>query len=446
MNRRTALILVLTLFNLSYAQIKKTVYHIGIEGDIDLGLAPYVARVIEEANEKNADAIIIELNTFGGRVDAATQIRDAIITSRILTVAFVNKRAISAGALITISAKKIAMSLGSTMGASTVVGQTGEKAPEKYQSYMRSEMRSTAEKNNRRPDIAEAMVDEKIVIKDFPQLDDSTKLLTITTEEALKVGYCDFIVNDINELLEKLELENANIVRTETNWAEDIVRFLSNPIISSLLIMLGILGLFTEIKTPGWGVPGTVGLIALALFFGTNYILELANIWEILVFLLGLALLLIEIFYIPGFGFLGILGIILMIGSIFFGLIGELPIITGDDVSLALIQLAFSIFSSILVLAILWKFLPRTTMWNRLILSISEEQTKGFISNPELDFLIGKKGKAITPLRPAGIALIDGNRYDVIAEGEFITKNSEIEVIGVVGSKVTVKKVGNQEF
>jgi len=435
------LVLAIVLISNLQSEEEKKVYLIDISGDIDLGLAPYVQRVVNEAEENRASAVILKVNTFGGRVDAATQIRDAVINTKLLTIAFIDKRAISAGALISISAKKIVMSPGSTIGATTVVDQSGTKATEKYQSYMRSEMRSTAERNGRRPDIAEAMVDERIVIKDFPELDDSTKLLTLTTEEAVKVGYCDFIASNLQEVLEHFNLQDAEIITSEINWAEKVVRFLSNPIISGLLIMLGILGLLTEIKTPGWGIAGTIGLISLALFFGTGYILQLANIWEILVFIIGLALLLIEIFYIPGFGLLGILGIIMMIGAIFFGLIGEFPVISENEISNAIIQLAASLIASIVFLFILWRFLPGTPIWGRLILATSETQKEGFVSNPDLSFLVGKRGKALSFLRPAGIVLIDGKRYDVISEGDFIQKDEEVEVTEVIGSKIIVKKL-----
>lgn len=437
-----SILVLLTIFIASSnAEEKKKVYLIDISGDIDLGLAPYVQRVINEAEESKASAVILKVNTFGGRVDAATQIRDAIINSKVLTIAFIDKRAISAGALISIAAKKIVMSPGSVIGATTVVDQSGTKATEKYQSYMRSEMRSTAERNGRRPDIAEAMVDERIVIKDFPELDDSTKLLTLTTEEALKVGYCDFVASNLQEVLSHFNLKDAEVVSSEINWAEKVVRFLHNPIISGILIMLGILGLLTEIKTPGWGVAGTIGLISLALFFGAGYILQLANVWEILVFIVGFVLLIIEIFYIPGFGFLGILGIIMMIGAIFFGLIGDFPIISENEISNALIQLAASLVASILFLFILWKFLPGTPIWGRLILATSENQKEGFVSNPDLSFLVGKRGKALSLLRPAGIAIIEGKRYDVVSEGEFIQKDEEVEVTEVIGSKIIVKRL-----
>jgi len=437
-----SILVLLTIFIASSnAEEKIKVYLIDISGDIDLGLAPYVQRVINEAEESKASAVILKVNTFGGRVDAATQIRDAIINSKVLTIAFIDKRAISAGALISIAAKKIVMSPGSTIGATTVVDQSGTKATEKYQSYMRSEMRSTAERNGRRPDIAEAMVDERIVIKDFPELDDSTKLLTLTTEEALKVGYCDFVASNLQEVLSHFNLKDAEVVSSEINWAEKVVSFLHNPIISGILIMLGILGLLTEIKTPGWGVAGTIGLISLALFFGAGYILQLANVWEILVFIVGFVLLIIEIFYIPGFGFLGILGIIMMIGAIFFGLIGDFPIISENEISNALIQLAASLVASIVFLFILWRFLPGTPIWGRLILATSENQKEGFVSNPDLSFLVGKRGKALSLLRPAGIAIIEGKRYDVVSEGEFIQKDEEVEVTEVIGSKIIVKRL-----
>ena len=201
------------------------------------------------------------------------------------------------------------------MGASTVVDQAGQKQSEKYQSYMRSEMRATAEKNGRRTDIAQGMVDETIVVTDLN--DDDKKLITLTSEEAVKYKMADTVLTNISDLKKVFSLENAEEVLISSNWAEDFVRFLNNPIISSLLIMIGMLGIFTEIKTPGWGLPGTAGLIALALFFGSSYILDLASVIEIVIFILGVILLILEIFLIPGFGILGVLGILFMIAGLF---------------------------------------------------------------------------------------------------------------------------------
>ncbi len=406
-----------------------------IEGDIDLGLSPYISRVINEAEKNDADAIIFKINTFGGRVDAATQIKDAILSSKIKTVAFINNRAISAGALIALSCQTIVMAPGSNIGAATVVDQTGEKVSEKYQSYMRSEMRSTAERNGRNTEIAQAMVDERIVI---PGLTDSTQLVTLTSEEALKYKMTDTILTSIDEVLAFIGYKDAELVKVTSTWAEDVVRFLNNPIISSLLIMIGFFGLLAEIKTPGWGVPGTAGLIALALFFGSSYILQLASIVEILMFIGGVALLLIEIFVLPGFGVAGISGIILIFLSIFFSLIGSGPFLTFESISMAIIQLAFAIIAAIVLIFLLAKYLPKSAVFNRLVLSEAEKAEEGFVSVSEEPSLLGKTGFAVTILRPVGIAEIDGKRVEVVSDGKFIQPGSEIKVIKVEGMRVVV--------
>jgi membrane-bound serine protease (ClpP class) len=309
MKKLFILLVFIFISQLIFSQNKK-IYYAEIDGEIDLGMAPYISRVVNEANEENADAIIFKINTFGGRVDAAPQIKDAILSSDIPTIAFISNRAISAGALIALSCNKITMVPGSSIGAATVVDQTGQKQSEKYQSYMRSEMRSTAERNGRRTDIAQGMVDERVMVEG---LVDSTQLITLTTEEAIKYGIADTTVESLNEVLAVFGFKGAQVITVQSNWAEDIVKFLNNAIVSTILIMIGFFGLMAEVKTPGWGVPGTAGLIALALFFGSSYILELASIVEILLFIAGIVLIAVEIFVIPGFGVAGISGIILII-------------------------------------------------------------------------------------------------------------------------------------
>lgn len=432
-------LLIIFLLNLTFIfPQQKTVYLGFIEGDIDLGLAPYVNRVINEAEKNNADAIIFKINTFGGRVDAATQIKDAILSSKIKTVAFVNNRAISAGALITLSCNVIVMAPGSNIGAATVVDQTGQKVGEKYQSYMRSEMRSTAEKNGRPTDIAQAMVDERIVI---PGLCDSTQLVTLTSEEAVKYKMADTILAKLDDVLIYLDLKNAKVSNVRSNWAEDVVRFLNNPIVASILIMIGFFGLLAEIKTPGWGLPGTAGLIALALFFGSSYILQLASIAEILMFIAGIILIAVEIFVIPGFGLPGIAGIILVFASIFLSLLGGDPFINFETISVAIIQLTIALIAALVLVFLLAKFLPKTSAFSRLVLAESEKADQGFVSYPSETSLLGKTGKALTVLRPAGIAEIEGKKYDVIADNEYIEPGKLIKVIRVEGIKVVVSEV-----
>ncbi len=430
--------ILLLVSGLTASSEAQKVYYGDIDGEIDLGMAPYITRVVNEAGKNDADAIIFRINTFGGRLDAATQIKDAIIGTKILTIAFINNRAISAGALISLSCNKITMVPGSSIGASTVVDQAGNKQSEKYQSYMRSEMRATAERNGRRTDIAQGMVDERIVI---PGLVDSTQLVTLTTDEALKYGIADVQVNNLKDVLKAFNLQGAEIVKVDENWAEEVVKFLNNAIVSSILIMIGFFGLIAEIKTPGWGVPGTVGLIALALFFGSSYILELASIMDILLFVLGLILLALEIFVIPGFGIAGIAGIILIFASIFLSLTPGGPFLDFDTISVAIIQLTGAILAALILILILAKVLPKSTTFNKLILADEERAEQGFVSYTSEKELVGHEGIALTTLRPAGTAEFNGKRYDVVADWEYIEQGSKIVVLRVEGVKVVVKKV-----
>ncbi|HZW39719.1 MAG TPA: NfeD family protein [Ignavibacteriaceae bacterium] len=415
------------------------VYVADITGEIDLGLTPFVSRIIDEANKGNADAIIFRINTFGGRVDAATEIKDAILTSKVPTYAFINNRAISAGALIALSCQYIVMVPGSSMGAVTVVDQVGQKQSEKYQSYMRSEMRSTAERRGRRSDIAEGMVDEKIVVSGIK--DDSTKLVTLTSNEAYEFKYADTVVSSLNDLLKAYNLDKAELVYEKSNWAEDFVRFLNNPIVSSILIMIGFLGIMAEIKTAGWGMAGTVAIIALALFFGSSYILNLASIMEILIFVVGIILLAVEIFVIPGFGFTGIAGVILIIISIFLALVGSIPVWDLSLISTPLLQIASALFFSLIFIFIIARFLPKSKTFNKLVLSTEETSVDGFVTHSEFSHFLDAEGVAISTLRPAGIAEIDGNRLDVVTQGEYIEKGEKIKVIKVEGFRIIVKVV-----
>lgn len=418
------------------------VYHIKVEGTIDLGLPPYIKRVISEAEKNKAEAIIFEINTFGGRVDAATQIKDLILNTSIPTIAFINKRAISAGALISLSCNKIVMVPGSSIGAATVVDQTGEKASEKAISYFRAEMGATAEKNGRNRLIAEGMVDEDIEIEG---LSPKGKLITLTTEEALHWKMADFIVNDLSEIPEHLEIKNKEIIYSKINWAEKVVRFLTDPLVSSLLISLGLIGLFFEIKTPGWGVPGTLGLLFLTLFFGSHYIVNLADIIEIILFIVGAVLLLLEIFVIPGFGVAGVGGIILMIAGIYLSLVGQFKHVDPSSFSSAAGYLAFSLILTILGALVIIKLFPKSSIWRTISLEESQLKDKGYIASRDYRGYLGKEGKALSPLRPAGIGLFDGERLDVVSEGEFIEKDTPIVISQIDGYRLIVKSLEKKE-
>ena len=432
----------LLIFLFSLGTLSAEVLHIKIEGTIDLGLPPYIQRAVEVAQERGAKALILEINTFGGRLDAATQIKDIILNSKVTTVAFVNKRAISAGSLISLSCDKIAMTSGSSIGAATVVDMSGKKASEKAISYFRAEMGATAEKRGRNRQIAEGMVDEDVEIKG---LSEKGKLITLTTEDAIKWGMADFIAEDLTAVLDSLNLSGEKIETIRINWAEKVVRFLTDPMVSSLLISLGMLGLFFEIKSPGWGVPGTAGVILLTLFFGSHYIVQLANVIEILLFIVGLGLLLLEIFVIPGFGVAGIAGIVCMILGLYLSLLGNLKHIGSSDFTSAAGYLSFAMILTFIGVIVLVKIFPHTGIWRRISLAETQVQSKGYRASRNYKNYRGKEGVAISPLRPAGIGIFDGERLDIVSEGEFIEKNTPVKITRVDGYRLVVRPLKKEE-
>lgn len=424
-----------------FAQKTPVVYVAPIEGIIDLGLAPYVQRILSEATDAGAAAVIFEINTFGGRVDAAVLIRDALLNARVRTVAFVNKRAISAGALISLAAEKIVMADGGTIGAATPVqmGQPGAPAQpveEKTVSYVRKEFSATAETRKRPPLIAEAMVDGDVEI---PGLIEKGKLLTLTTDEALKHKVADFRAQTIESVLDQLDLAGAQVRQASPNWAEGLVRFLTNPIISSLLITIGMLGIILEIRTPGFGVPGGLGIASLALFFWGHWLVQLAGWEELLLFGSGLVLLVLEVFVIPGFGVAGALGIAALLGGLSLSLFGAGA--SWEFILKAAGRVVFSLLLALVASLAVLRFLPRLPFGRRLILETGLLAGAGGGSAPESDRnWLGKSGTAVSPLRPAGIAEIEGERVDVVSDGELIEPGVPIVVTRVDGNRIVVRR------
>jgi membrane-bound serine protease (ClpP class) len=435
------LIAILGYNRLVFAQQPPVVYVAPIEGVIDLGLAPYVQRVLKEATDAGAAAVILEINTFGGRVDAAVLIRDALLNAQVRTVAFVNKRAISAGALISLATEKIAMADGGTIGAATPVqiGQPGAPAQpveEKTVSYVRKEFRATAEARKRPPLIAEAMVDADVVI---PGIIQKGKLLTLTTEEALKHKVADFRAGTIESVLEQLGLAGSQVKRVSPNWAEHFVRFLTNPVVSSLLMTIGLLGIILEIRTPGFGVPGGLGIASLALFFWGHWLVQLAGWEEILLVGSGLALLILEVFVIPGFGLAGVFGIGALLAGLSLSLVGGGA--TWEFIVQAVGRVIISIILALAASLVMLRVLPRLPFGRRLILETGLPAAGGYASAPAGDSTwLGKSGRAFSPLRPAGIAEIDGERVDVVSDGEFIDSGAPIVVTRVDGNRIVVRR------
>jgi membrane-bound serine protease (ClpP class) len=448
--RRTAACAAIAVLAVSAAAYARTsplgqgaavVYVAPIEGMIDLGLAPFVERVLREAQEANAAAVVLDINTFGGRVDAAVVIRDALLNATVPTIAFINKRAISAGALISLAAERIAMGEGATIGAATPV-QMGEPgaAPspvdEKTVSYVRKEFRATAEARGRPALISEAMVDSDVEIAG---LIEKGKLLTLTTSEAMANGVATFEANTLAAVLEHAGLGGAEIRRASPNWAEGLVRLLTSPVLSSLLLSVGMLGIILEVRTPGLGVAGGLGVVSLGLFLGGHWLVELAGWEELLLVGAGLALVGLEIFVIPGFGIAGVLGIAALLAGLSLSLVGAGAVagVVMDAVGRVALSLLVAIVASLVAL----RFLPRLPVGRRLVLATGLDTLEGYASAPPRDAsLLGRAGIARSSLRPAGVAEIGGERIDVVSDGEMIEAGMPVIVTRVDGNRVVVRR------
>jgi membrane-bound serine protease (ClpP class) len=416
------------------------VYRIQVTGTIEMGLAPYIQRSLKEAAAEGAEAAILDLDTPGGRVDSAWEIIDAVRDAELPVYAYVNRRALSAGAMIALSADGLYMRPGSTIGAATPVMGEGEKASEKMVSAMRSEFRALAEERGFDPRIAEAMVDEEIEVEGVVS---AGKLLTLTTDEALELGVATGEVEDYEALLTAVGLSGAAAVEPVPNWAERIVRFLTNPMVAPRLLSLGFLGLLIEIRTPSFGLAGGVGLLCLAAFFGARLLVNLAGIEELLLLGGGIVLLLVEAFVIPGFGVAGAVGILSVLGAAYMSMLGRFPT-TADLVNTAGIIGLSIVIVAVLAFALL-RHLPHSRTLSGIFLKSETSRDTGYISAPVREELVGKIGVAVTDLRPSGTAIIDDERIDVVTEGPWIEEGAKVIVRQAESYRHVVREVHEGE-
>ena len=421
----------------SMGQGSPVVVRVPVTGVIEMGLAPFIERSIREAEETGAAAIILDVDTPGGRVDAAERIADAISDSEVPIYAFVNRRAFSAGAMISLATQRIYMRPGSVIGAVTPVDGSGTKASEKIVSAMRSEMRALAEAHEVDPAIAEAMVDESLAI---PDIVESGKLLTLTTEEAVLYDFARQ-TEDFTSLLGELELAGAEVQTMRVNWAERMVRFFSHPVVAPFLLSLGFLGLIVEIKTPTFGLAGGAGVLALSLFFGSHLILGLAGWEDLLLVGAGVGFLAAEVFVIPGFGLFGLLGIVGIFGGIYMSLLGSLP--TMQDFSRAGGILSTAILLILVTGWALLRYLPKSTRLYRsgIFLGTRTDKAIGYQSAETRLDLVDVEGVAATDLRPSGIGLFDDERIDVVSESEWIEEGTPVRIVSAEGSRHVVRPV-----
>ncbi len=438
---------IITILMSAFVQAEKLVYKIDLKKEIGSTTWLYVQRGFEQAAEKNADFILIHMNTYGGEVLYADSIRTKILNSSIPVCVFIDNNAASAGALIAISCKKIYMRPGGSMGAATVVDASGAQMPDKYQSYMRATMRATAEahgkdtiingkdtvyKWKRDPLIAEAMVDDRTVV---PNLIDSGKTLTFTTQEAIKYGYCEGEAENVNQLIEKhLKLSDYTIETFMPTTLDNLKGFLMSSVIQGILIMLIIGGIYFELQTPGIGFPLGVAVVAAVLYFSPLYIDGLAANWEILVFLIGLILIGLEIFVIPGFGIAGVAGIIFVVGGLTLSLLDNINFdfepVNRRAAGKALITVVSGVGLGFALIMYLSSRIGRKGLFRNVALVKTLDIESGYVGVPvEFKELIGKIGVASTVLRLSGKISVDGKFYDAVSEDGFIEKGTEIKVI-----------------
>lgn len=428
--KRFLLALTCVLFSISaYCSDSLSVfYRIRLDQDIDPSAQRLVVLGLEKAAKAEADYVLLDINTYGGAVNAADSIRAAILRYDKPVVAYVNMQAASAGALISIACDSIYMRTGSSIGAATVVNQTGEVAPDKYQSFMRGMMRATAKANGRDPEIAESMVD-------------TVNVLSLTPDEAMEVGYCEGIAEEVSDVARIVAGDNEFIIKDmedDMTWLDRLIQFLLNPLLQSIFMMMIIGGIFVEIRTPGIGLPLLTAVVGALLYFAPGYLGHLVSYWEILLFVVGLILIAMEIFVLPGFGVCGIAGIIAVVVSLAFAMVDNAELFHWDGtlnlepvlmpLGIVIISSAVAIFGSVWLV----KKLYETRSFDHIALRQSLTGEEGFVGVVSgLESLVGQEVTVFTDMRPSGkVRTADGRIFEASMKyGGYAVKGQTLKVV-----------------
>ncbi|MGY6557718.1 MAG: NfeD family protein [Nitritalea sp.] len=422
---------------------KKQVYLFKIDDNIDPRMNRRVRLALEDAKRKEADIILIEMDTYGGAVNDADDIRTMLLDLETPVYVWINKDAASAGALISIATDSIYMAPGSSIGAATVVqGGSGEAAPDKYQSYMRSMMRSTAEAKGRDPKIAEAMVDERLEIEGVTE---KGSVITFSVSEAIANGFCEAEVRSVEALLERVGVTDYSLEQYQESGVEQVISLFLNPAVSGILILIILGGLYFEIQTPGVGFPLAASIVAVVLYFIPYYLNGLAANWEIAVFIVGVLFLFVELFILPGFGIFGILGIIGVLTGLTLGMLPndvfDFTFVPGGDLFSALLTV---LVSAIVAIVGIFTLAPKVNSWQAfrsIALASTQNRSDGYTSTTYPDELLGQEGLVVSRLMPSGRIEIEGEVYDAFSRGEFIDRGERVQVISTEGTSLRVKKV-----
>ena len=434
------LLSLLTSFDVFAADSLKVIYRIRLDQDIDKSSQRLVTLGLEKALEADSDYILLDLDTYGGAVDAADSIRSAILRCPVPVVAYINMQAASAGALISIACDSIYMKTGSSIGAATVVDQGGNVMPDKYQSFMRGMMRSTAQATGRDPKIAESMTD-------------TANVLTLTPSEAIEVGYCEGIAESYTEVAALLAGDDAFEVRNmsdDMTWLDKLIQFLLNPFLQSIFMMMIVGGIFVEIRTPGIGLPLLTAVIGALLYFAPAYLGHLAEYWEILLFVVGLILVGLEIFVIPGFGVAGISGIVLVVLSLALAMVDNTELLTWEGklnlepilrpTGLVIISAAAAIFGSVWLV----KKLYATRSFDHIALRQEMKASDGFTGVVSgLESLVGEEVVVFTDMRPSGkVKTGDGRIHEAALKfGGYASKGESLRVVSAEQGRLYCDKL-----
>lgn len=440
MKKHIPLILAFFLF-LTFQAAAQKVYVIKIRQEIDPQMSHFVELGLEAATMDSADYIIIDMDTYGGALTDADQIRTSVLDYPKPVYVYINKNAASAGALISIACDSIYMDAGSNIGSATVVDGEGKPAPDKYQSYMRALMRATAETNNRNPDIAASMVGSIIGVDSVTV----GKVTAFTTSEAIAHNYCEAEIHSLDALLTRLKLDKATVHTFELSTTDNIVNFFMNPALRGLLLLLIIGGIYFELQSPGIGFPLAAAAVGIVLYFVPSYLNGLAENWEIIIFFVGAVLLILEITVIPGFGAAGLSGLILIVASLILVALNnnvfDFTFVPNGDIYITSATVLLSFTLGIVLVFIAGNEFMKSSLFDKVSLQETFQASAGFTSNFNTQSLIGKQGTSYTVLRPSGKIMIDGTLFDAYTRGEYIEEKKSIEVIEQTGTSLKVKEI-----
>ncbi len=416
-------ILVFTFYNPTSAEAE--VMHLQLDSEINNAEFAFIDKNLSQAELSGYDFVIIEINSLGGFVDPALKIRDRILESEIEVITFVSGRAWSAAALIALAGEELYISPSASIGAA-------ETRPneEKYISALRKEFAATAERRNKNPQIAEAMVDASMEIEGIIEKD---KLLTLTAAEALEYQMADYSASSLADLAIARNINLAEIITIEKSNLEKIMGIISSPYISSLVLIIAFSALIFEALTPGFALGGTVGIISLLIFFASHIFTGAIGTGIVVLFIIGVILILAEVFIIPGFGIAGVSGITAVLISLFF---------IFPNTSIAINVLLAVILFTLVIAIFMFKKFGSSRFWKRISL---ESNSKNYFSSSSKKDYLDQEAETLSKLRPAGTIEIDGKRVDAVSDGAFIEKGKKVKVISVSGSRIVVREISEEE-